>query len=37
VISWTPDPAAKQYQVDVFTTDGFPTTIDERYSGAAVA
>jgi hypothetical protein len=27
VVSWNPDPAAKQYQVEVSTTDGFLTTV----------
>jgi hypothetical protein len=30
VISWNPDGAAKQYQVDVSTTDGFSTTMDSH-------
>jgi hypothetical protein len=30
VISWNPDPAAKQYQVDLSTTDGFTSTIDSH-------
>jgi hypothetical protein len=27
VVSWNPDPAAKQYEVEVSTTDGFLTTV----------
>jgi protein-S-isoprenylcysteine O-methyltransferase Ste14 len=30
VVSWNPDPAAKQYEVDVSTTDGFLTTVDSH-------
>jgi hypothetical protein len=30
VISWNPDPAAKQYQVDVSTSDGFLSTVDSH-------
>jgi hypothetical protein len=30
VISWNPDPAAKQYQVDVGTTDGFSVLLDSH-------
>jgi protein-S-isoprenylcysteine O-methyltransferase Ste14 len=30
VISWDPDPAAKQYEVDVSTSDGFATTVDSH-------
>jgi hypothetical protein len=29
-ISWNPDPAAKQYEVDVSTSDGFLTTVDSH-------
>lgn len=28
LISWNPDPAAKQYEVEVSPTDGFSTTVD---------
>jgi hypothetical protein len=30
VVSWSPDAAAKQYEVDVSTTDSFSTTIDSH-------
>jgi hypothetical protein len=30
VISWNPDPAAKQYEVDVSSTDGFANMVDSR-------
>jgi hypothetical protein len=30
VISWSPDPAAKQYEVDLSTTDGFAHTIESH-------
>jgi hypothetical protein len=30
VISWSPDPAAKQYQVEMSTTNGFASTIESR-------
>jgi hypothetical protein len=30
VISWSPDPAAKQYEVDLSTTDGFARTIESH-------
>lgn len=30
LISWDPDPAAKQYEAQVSTTDGFSTTVDSH-------
>jgi hypothetical protein len=30
VISWNPDPAAKQYQVDISTTNGFASTLESH-------
>jgi hypothetical protein len=30
VISWNPDPAAKQYEVEVSTTDSFSLPIDDH-------
>jgi hypothetical protein len=30
VIEWNPDPAAKQYEIDVSTTDGFANMIDSH-------
>jgi hypothetical protein len=30
LIAWNPDPQAKQYQVEVATTDGFSTTVDSH-------
>jgi hypothetical protein len=31
-ISWKPDPAAKQYEVDLATTDGFARTIESHHT-----
>lgn len=30
LIAWNPDPQAKQYQVEVATSDGFSTTVDSH-------
>src|SRR5207248_10542017 len=38
VISWSPDPAAKQYEVDVSTSQSFSTMIDfHRIDGTSWA
>jgi hypothetical protein len=38
VLTWNPDPAAKQYEVDISNTDGFGTLLDfHRIDGTSWA